>query len=213
MLLCVKGEKIIPPFPHKDERRNRMDDKKLTELGGEIVKRGRPKGTGGNERKDLSWSGNKELQPGDNSKFLRHALASWDLPPIDISDASQVAQRIEWFFSHCAEDDMKPTVTGLCNALGIDRSTFYRWGTGEFRKGETSDHYTLVKKARNILEELWEDYMLNGKINPVTGIFLGKNHFGYADKQEVVLTPNSPLGDTKDTKELEERYIESVVDD
>lgn len=55
--------------------------------------------------------------------------------------------------------------------------------------------------------------MLNGKINPVTGIFLGKNHFGYADKQEVVLTPNSPLGDAKDTKELEERYIESIVED
>ena len=190
-----------------------MDDKKLTEVGEQIVKRGRPKGTGGNARKDLSWSGNKELQPGDNSKFLRHALASWNLPPIDISDASQVAQRIEWFFNHCAEDDMKPTVTGLCNALGIDRSTFYRWGTGELRETENSDHRTLVKKARNILEELWEDYMLNGKINPVTGIFLGKNHFGYADKQEVVLTPNNPLGDTKDTKELEERYIESVVDD
>ena len=40
-----------------------------------------------------------------------------------------------------------------------------------------------------------------------------KNNFGYADKQEVVLTPNNPLGDTKDTKELEERYIESVVED
>lgn len=176
-----------------------------------VTKRGRPKGTGGNKRTDLSWSGNKELRPGDNSKFLRHALACWDLPPIDISDASQVAQRIKWFFSRCEEDDMKPTVTGLCNALGIDRSTFYRWGTGEYRKGGTNDHFTLVKKARGILEELWEDYMLNGKINPVSGIFLGKNHFGYADKQEVVLTPSNPLGDTKDTKEIEEQYIESVV--
>lgn len=39
-----------------------------------------------------------------------------------------------------------------------------------------------------------------------------KNNFGYADKQEVVLTPNNPLGDTKDTKELEEQYIDSVVE-
>ena len=191
-----------------------MDNDTLNEVGEQIVaKRGRPKGSGGNTRKDLSWSGNQELKPGDNTRYLRHALASWNLPPIDISDAGQVAQRIDWYFNHCAEDDMKPTVSGMCNALGIDKATFYRWGTGEYREGESSDHRIVVKRARCVLEELWEDYMLNGKINPVSGIFLGKNHFGYADKQEVVLTPNNPLGDTKDTKALEEKYIDSVVDD
>lgn len=74
-----------------------MDDKKLTEVGKQIVRRGRPKGTGGNKRKDLSWSGNKELKPGDNSRYIRHALASWDLPPIDISDDAQVAERLSGF--------------------------------------------------------------------------------------------------------------------
>ena len=33
--------------------------------------------------------------------------------------------------------------------------------------------------------------MQNGKINPVSGIFLGKNNFGYQDKQEMVITPNT----------------------
>ena len=41
------------------------------------------------------------------------------------------------------------------------------------------------------MELLWENYMQNGKINPVSGIFLGKNNFGYQDKQEMVLTPNT----------------------
>ena len=41
------------------------------------------------------------------------------------------------------------------------------------------------------MEILWENYMQNGKINPVSGIFLGKNNFGYQDKQEMVLTPNN----------------------
>lgn len=190
-----------------------MKNEQLQEVGEQIVKRGRPKGTGGNERKDLSWSGNKELQPGDNGRYIRHALASWDLPPIDIADAKQVQERIEWFFTHCAEDDMKPTVTGLCNAIGIDRQTFYNWGVGKYRNSESSAHLDLVKKARNILEELWEDYMLNGKINPVSGIFIGKNHFGYTDKQEVVVTPNNPLGDGTATEEIEQRYIESVVEE
>jgi hypothetical protein len=33
--------------------------------------------------------------------------------------------------------------------------------------------------------------MANGKINPVSGIFLGKNNFGYQDEQEYVVTPNT----------------------
>lgn len=32
--------------------------------------------------------------------------------------------------------------------------------------------------------------MQNGKINPVAGIFLGKNNYGYQDKTEYVITPN-----------------------
>jgi hypothetical protein len=55
--------------------------------------------------------------------------------------------------------------------------------------------------------------MLNGKINPVSGIFLSKNLFyGYSDKQEVVLTPNNPLGETRDPKEIEAKYAELPED-
>lgn len=47
-----------------------------------------------------------------------------------------------------------------------------------------------VKKAYTFMEQNWEDYMQNGKINPVAGIFLGKNNYGYQDKTEYVITPN-----------------------
>ena len=53
--------------------------------------------------------------------------------------------------------------------------------------------------------------MLSGKINPVTGIFLLKNNFGYADKSEIVLTPNNtPLGDQPDMEALKRKYLESA---
>lgn len=187
-----------------------MKDKELTEIGKEVAKRGRPKGSGGNDRKDLSWNGNENLQPGDRGRYLRHALASWNLPVIDISDEKQVEERIIWYFNHCVEDDIKPTVSGMCNALGIDRRTFYTWQVGEYRE---NTHSPLIKKARAILEEMWEEWMVDGKINPVVGIFLGKNHFGYADKQDIVVTPNNPLGDAQNPEEVRQRYIDSVVPD
>ena len=52
--------------------------------------------------------------------------------------------------------------------------------------------------------------MQNGKINPVSGIFLMKNNFGYQDKSEVVLTPNNPLGETIDKRTLEEKYLDAL---
>lgn len=177
-----------------------------------VVKRGRgrPKGTGGNKRDDLSWSRNENVKPGDMGRYIRHALASWDLPPIDISDARQVEERIVWYFNHCAVDEIKPSVSGMCGALGVDRRTFYQWGQGDIRAATHSD---LIKKAYQMLETMWEDWMLNGKVNPVVGIFLGKNHFAYTDKQDVVITPNNPLGNTGSEDEIKQRYIESVVVD
>lgn len=170
----------------------------------EVIITGTTKGT---RRNDLV----PQTKPGDNSRYLRHALDSYNLPPIDISDINQVQGRIDWYFDHCAADDMKPSVSGLCLALGINRDTLYSWSNGETRK---STHSEPVKRARAILEALWEDYMLNGKINPVAGIFLGKNNFGYTDKQELEIAPKNPMTDGLHTpEEIEEVYNELPTDE
>ena len=52
--------------------------------------------------------------------------------------------------------------------------------------------------------------MQNGKINPVSGIFLMKNNFGYKDQSEVVLTPNNPLGEATDRSTLEQKYLDAL---
>lgn len=186
-------------------------DKEIEPVG---AKPGRPKGSIDRgpraNRKDMAWNGNEQLQPGDNRKYLRHSLLVADLPPIDIADEKAVEERVNWYFNQCMEDDIKPGVAGLCLALGISRRTFYGWGAGEHRQ---KTHTAIIERARMILEELWEDYMLNGKINPVVGIFLGKNHFGYTDKQEVTLTPGKPLGEDVTPEQLEEKYADVIVDE
>ena len=59
-----------------------------------------------------------------------------------------------------------------------------------------------------VLEELWVDYMMNGKVNPTSGIFIGSNHFGYRDVRDVNITPNAPapLGPEPDPEEIAERW-------
>lgn len=148
--------------------------------------------------------GSVDVQPGDNARYVRHSLAIMNLPPINIANAEEVQERIVWYFDHCQADDMKPTVSGMALALGVDRKTVYNWARGESR-GDS--HFHIVKKAMDMLESLWEDYMQNGKINPVSGIFLGKNHFGYQDKQEIVVEPKNPLGEAEDPEEIKRKYL------
>lgn len=154
-------------------------------------------------RPDLANFGAENVEAGDNSRYLRHALAGLDLPPIDISDDKQVSERLDWYFNHCIEDDMKPTVTGMANCLGIDKTTLWSWRTGECR---ASTHSPLIKKAYKLLEELWEGYMLSGKVNPASGIFLGRNHWGYQDKVEVVVTPKNDSDEGFSADDMAKRY-------
>lgn len=160
-------------------------------------------------RPDLANFGQEYVEPGDNSRYLRHALATLNMPPIDISDPKQVEDRLDWYFEHCIENEMKPTVKGFCNSLGISRVTLMEWRQGNHRK---DTHQQIILKAYNVLEELWEDYMQNGKINPVSGIFLGKNNFQYADKQEYVLTPNQNAVQELDVEAIEAKYAELPED-
>ena len=143
--------------------------------------------------------------PGDNTKFLSHALAIRAMPEIDTRDPVQVKQRINDYFTLCAENDVKPSVKGFLNSLRVAKSTLWEWKTGGFRAGT---HQAIILEAYDVLEALWEDYMMNGKINPVSGIFLGKNNFGYQDKQEYVLTPNQQQITPEDVKLISAKYEE-----
>jgi hypothetical protein len=57
------------------------------------------------------------------------------------------------------------------------------------------------------MENLWENYMQNGKINPVSGIFLGKNNFGYQDKTEHVITPTINSDTDYSVDDIKQRYL------
>lgn len=167
----------------------------------EIVKQKRHR-----NRPDLAKFGEENTEPGDNARYLRFARASLSLPPIDISDPAQVEQRINDYFDFCELNDRKPNMIGMANWIGVDRSTLNTWKTGEYRN---STHSPVIKKAVNILEELWADYMQNGKINPASGIFLAKNLFQYRDEQQIVVTPNSPL-DSMTPDQVSDRYLDAL---
>jgi hypothetical protein len=152
--------------------------------------------------------GQEHVEPGDNSRYLGHALTIMRMPIVDLNDPEAVRERCEWYFEHCFSNDMKPTVSGLCNAFKISRKTLLEWKRGTYRK---DTHQAIILDAYAVMETLWEDYMQNGKINPVSGIFLAKNNYDYTDKQEMVLTPNTQQ-ETVDVATIEAKYAELPED-
>ena len=150
-------------------------------------------------------------EQGENRKFLNHSLKIAELPPISPQSADEVKDRIFQYFQICADDDMKPSIAGLSLSLGMDRRRV--WEAREGVRGSYPDAVRdLLKKAQQIIELQMVDYMQNGRINPVAGIFMLKNHFGYKDEQEVVVKPDNPIGDPKSQQALLDEYLEHVDD-
>ncbi len=157
------------------------------------------------------------LNEGDNTKYLTLNMALMDMPNIDLDDPVAVQQRLMEYFALYAEADMKPTVVGMAIALnGHNRRWLYAvthdaptGGSGAKAK-IAKDAALVIKKAYFLLENLWENYMQNGKVNPVAGIFLGKNNYGYQDKTEYVVSPNTEKEEEYDVNDIKKRYATTI---
>ena len=181
----------------------------LVETGEEIVKKkGKPRG-GNNFLTDAALN----VEPGDNSKFIMVNVELMNMPDIDLKKVDEVAQRLNEYFALYARNDMKPTVAGMAIALGMNRRTLWAithdapTGGAGYKAALPPEVADTIKKAYFLLENMWESYMNSGKINPVSGIFLGKNNFGYQDKTEYVLTPNAKHDSDYDADDIRKRYL------
>lgn len=156
-------------------------------------------------------------EAGDTTKYLNINKALYNMPDIDLHNVEQVKQRLNDYFDLYAQYDTKPTVAGMAMALnGMTRQTLRAiaidgaTGGSGYKTALPPDVADCIKKAYNLLQNLWETYMQNGKINPVSGIFLGKNNYGYQDKTEYVVTPNTQQDDYS-AEDIKAKYINTNI--
>lgn len=173
-------------------------------------KKGRPRG--GNS--PVIGDNGLNLDAGDNTKYMTVNMALFNMPDIDMNNVEEVQQRLTDYFALYTEADMKPTVAGMALALnGMSRRTLWAivndqpTGGAGYKTALPPEVASSIKKAYKIMENLWETYMNSGKVNPVAGIFLGKNNYGYQDKTEYVLTPNQQNDNDYSPDEIRQRYI------
>jgi len=157
-----------------------------------VRKRGRPKGSIGTKRPDKTI----QTMPGENTKYLSFDITLSHLPPIDINNPAQVKQRIDEYFTLCAERDVKPSVAALALAFHVSRFVLYNMISQRDNTIKNTESLLTLKTAYDMINSYYEHMMNNGKINPVAGIFLMKNNLGYRDETQYTFTTNQENNDS-----------------
>lgn len=150
----------------------------------------------------------KALTNPNNARYIAFIRELYALPTVDNTDLKAMEQRLAEYLCICEKYGIKVGNQSCYFALNIDKDDVYDWTHGRSRSSDFSD---FVKKVQKICSMYRETLMQDGQINPITGIFWQKNYDGLKDQQEVVLTPNNPLGNQTDPEELKRKYIEATI--
>lgn len=150
--------------------------------------------------KEALMKANEELQKEWNKSVFTHIRSIQAIAKPNVNDVKGVERACKDYFTLCEENRMRPSVSGLALALGVNRSILLKWLNGEITI-QTAD---VIMEYFSLIEIFDETALKDNKTNPVAGLFNMKNNFGYKDEVE-----HHIIEDKKPTnKELEEKYIQ-----
>lgn len=164
-------------------------------------------------RKSGSAGGKNALDQETNERYIAHTihLGALGSTPLDYNSVEAVKERINLYFALCVSDVMKPNMAGLALSLGTNRTVLRDYVTGQQGTTVVSDQVRqLLELAFNMINALDEAYMMDGIVNPVSGIFMLKNNFGYKDTSETVVRTQKGLPEGKSADALQQKYIEAA---
>lgn len=154
-----------------------------------------------------------DIGEGRNRQYILHSLKLASYDRVNFNKTAEVRDRIMQYFTECCEEDMRPSVAGLALCLGCSRDYVYALANGELRAKTTPGLQQLMIQAIQILDTQMMDYMQHNDINPIAGIFIMKNNFGYRDEKNISITNTPEITESKDKKSLEQKYLQSIADD
>lgn len=154
----------------------------------------------------------RRIHDGDQetTDMLKFNLLLYNMPKFDYSDPVLLKDRIQEYFDLCVEYGRRPGAAGLAAAVGVARKTLLTWRDGSARP--SSEHRQIMERAFTIIDSMMEQFMLTGKVNPVSGIFLMANNHGYRQKVEISAEVERPQLETLSRAELEQRYNPNIID-
>lgn len=132
-------------------------------------------------------------------------------PPI-FETVEELQQEIQDYWEYILKANKEkvtliPDVEGLASYLCISREALNEWERSNY-KGFSA----TIKATKNSIAAVKKQMAMNGEIPTIVFATDFNNNHGYTQKQEVVVTPNQPLGELQDPQIIAERYAELPED-
>lgn len=147
----------------------------------------------------------------EEQKELASLSYLFSLPKCNLSDPNDVINRTLTYLNTCISNNIKPTVAAYSLSLNLSQQNLknlvFQGQTKLPHLGIIScppQSQLVLSRALDFINASYEQYLVEGKSNPISSIFLLKNHFGYSDKVEVVgIQNNAP-------KQTEQELLDEV---
>lgn len=118
-----------------------------------------------------------------NKTFVKKALVG---RPCRFDSVEHVEKELIDFFELCDRTDTVPTITAIASWLHCSRDTIYAHANNP-----NSQFSDVFKNVINVCHTSLENGAVDGKVNSVVYIFMGKNYFGLRDDKNITVTPTS----------------------
>ena len=124
----------------------------------------------------------KEALQADISRAISTLKA--EVEKVDLTDESQVRERIIAYLEACSVSGAYPTVQGLASyGFGISRQALNQWRLRPCNMGKPSA--ILIDQVTEMIGDILTNESLHNNANPVQAIFQLKNSHGFSDKIEM----------------------------
>ena len=142
-----------------------------------------------------------------NGNYIIHAKRLSELPKVALSDAEAIRERVDYYYTLCVTDGIRPNLPGLALAFGLTRTGLMNAMTDRRITRECAGE---LGRGIAMMDEILSAMTLDGRVMPVAAIYLMNNWLGYKNASEVT-TRTEAVDSGVDQKALEQKY-QSVVD-
>ena len=129
--------------------------------------------------------------------------------PYAFGSIEQFEKDVSDYFEVCNNTQTVPTITSLALWLRVDKSTIY-----EHANNSNSPFSNTLKNIITYCHSIIQNGTVEGKINPVTYIFISKNDYSMRDDKNITVTPNSdkdPINSSETLAAIQKQLQEETV--
>ena len=125
--------------------------------------------------------------------------------PYAFSSIEELQKDMGEYFELCNNTQTVPTITSLALWLGVNKDTIY-----EHANNSNSPFSDILKNTITYCHSIMQNGTVEGKINPVTYIFISKNDYSMRDDKNITVSATNNSGiNTQETADALRKQIEN----